>query len=486
MDSSSEDEDMQQGQEEWEEWEEGGGEEGEDSEPTPSLFEPALLLPSPLAAIEHDAQKHGFNLLTFILQAHLDEYDIIRVINYVRHEVKQGRNPLPLPPHPKTSDSSLGRAPWQDDKYLIPVLPEDPLLCFDFQEAVEQLRQQQQLEDPGSAHQAAAQPHDQQQQLERQQIRDLREENRLLRDENEALRELVLQLRLDVMPAELRLEEAERAGTRGMASASTATPPSSSLAAGTSAIPTMVGGSTGHGLAASQEGLPSSNQGGSNAAAVAESSAAANGGRAPAGQAARDEVDASYFDSYSGFNIHREMLSDQPRTNAYRMALEGNPSLISGKRVLDVGCGTGILSLFAARTGARSVVAIDGSPDIAKFAEQIADANGYSKRAGGPLEVVSARVEQLAQLPGGIDKVDVIVSEWMGYALLFETMLDSVLYARDKWLAPGGVVLPDMASIHLAGAGEGALSNGPAELSFWKSCSCVPDVTGVKMSRQHA
>lgn len=61
----------------------------------------------------------------------------------------------------------------------------------------------------------------------------------------------------------------------------------------------------------------------------------------------------------------------QPRTDAYRKAIEGNPSLIQGKRVLDVGCGTGILSLFAARAGARHVVAVDGSPDIAKHAVQV-------------------------------------------------------------------------------------------------------------------
>lgn len=60
-------------------------------------------------------------------------------------------------------------------------------------------------------------------------------------------------------------------------------------------------------------------------------------------------------------------------------------------------------------------------------------------------------------------KVDVIVSEWMGYALLFETMLDSVLSARDRWLAPGGVVLPDLATIHVAGGGYGALG-----LDFWE------------------
>lgn len=72
------------------------------------------------------------------------------------------------------------------------------------------------------------------------------------------------------------------------------------------------------------------------------------------GQAQR--VDRSYFDGYGGFGIHREMLGDRHRTETYRRALECNPSTVAGKRVLDVGCGTGILSLFAARGGAASVV----------------------------------------------------------------------------------------------------------------------------------
>jgi len=67
--------------------------------------------------------------------------------------------------------------------------------------------------------------------------------------------------------------------------------------------------------------------------------------------------------------------------------------------------------------------------------------------------------------------VDVIVSEWMGYALLFETMLDTVLAARDRWLAPGGAVLPDTATIHLAAAGERATG-----LDFWA------DVYGFSMA----
>jgi len=60
-------------------------------------------------------------------------------------------------------------------------------------------------------------------------------------------------------------------------------------------------------------------------------------------------------------------------------------------------------------------------------------------------------------------QVSVLVSEWMGYALLFESMLDSLLAARDKWLAPGGAVLPDRATIWVAGADTGAFGS-----TFWK------------------
>lgn len=45
----------------------------------------------------------------------------------------------------------------------------------------------------------------------------------------------------------------------------------------------------------------------------------------------------------------------QARTEAYQRALEANPSLMRGARVLDVGCGTGILSMFAARGGALHI-----------------------------------------------------------------------------------------------------------------------------------
>ncbi len=39
--------------------------------------------------------------------------------------------------------------------------------------------------------------------------------------------------------------------------------------------------------------------------------------------------------------------------------------------------------------------------------------------------------------------MDIIISEWMGYALFYESMLDTVIVARDRWLAPGGIIMPD-------------------------------------------
>ena len=60
-----------------------------------------------------------------------------------------------------------------------------------------------------------------------------------------------------------------------------------------------------------------------------------------------------YFDSYSHFGIHEEMLKDEVRTRSYMNAIEQNGHLFKDKVVLDIGCGTGILSMFAARAGAR-------------------------------------------------------------------------------------------------------------------------------------
>lgn len=157
------------------------------------------------------------------------------------------------------------------------------------------------------------------------------------------------------------------------------------------------------------------------------------------------DQDCGYFSSYAHYGIHHEMLSDEVRTSSYRDAIVRNGPTIRDKVVLDLGCGTSILSMFAARTGARRVIAVDQS-DIIYKAMDIVRNNGINT-----IEFVKGRLEDT---PIPVDKVDIIVSEWMGYFLLFEGMLDSVIYARNHYLAPGGRLLPNRCTISLVGLGD--------------------------------
>ena len=58
-----------------------------------------------------------------------------------------------------------------------------------------------------------------------------------------------------------------------------------------------------------------------------------------------------------------------------------------------------------------------------------------------------------------VDKVDIIISEWMGYFLLYESMLNTVLYARDRYLKPEGHLFPDRAVMYIAGAEDAEYRN---------------------------
>ncbi|KAM6545840.1 hypothetical protein CsatB_026576 [Cannabis sativa] len=153
------------------------------------------------------------------------------------------------------------------------------------------------------------------------------------------------------------------------------------------------------------------------------------------------EFDMAYFHSYAHVGIHEEMIKDQVRTETYRQAIMQHQSSIEGKVVVDVGCGTGILSIFCAQAGAKRVYAVDAS-EIALQANEVVKANNLSDT----VIVLHGRVEDVE-----IDEeVDVIISEWMGYMLLYESMLGSVIIARDRWLKPGGLILPSHATLYIA------------------------------------
>ncbi|KAF8837755.1 S-adenosyl-L-methionine-dependent methyltransferase [Paxillus ammoniavirescens] len=166
---------------------------------------------------------------------------------------------------------------------------------------------------------------------------------------------------------------------------------------------------------------------------------------APSTSKAPGDDDTHYFQSYGYNDIHAVMIQDKVRTSTYASFILTNPIVFRDAVVLDVGCGTGILSLFAAKSGAKHVYAVEAS-DIAGKAERIVRANGLED----VITVIRGKVEEI-KLPDDVSHVDIIISEWMGYALLYESMLDSVLYARDKFLRPdGGVMAPSQCRIMLA------------------------------------
>eukprot|EP01067_Filipodium_phascolosomae_P007641 Filipodium_phascolosomae@DN619_c0_g1_i1.p1 len=164
-----------------------------------------------------------------------------------------------------------------------------------------------------------------------------------------------------------------------------------------------------------------------------------------------------YFNSYSHWGIHEEMLKDQIRTGTYMKAIMSNSHLFQNKVVLDVGSGTGILCLFAAKAGAKHAYGIECS-DIVTMAKSIAENNGLSDR----ITYIQGKVEEV-ELP--VKEVDIIISEWMGYFLLYESMLDTVLFSRDKWLKPGGLIFPDRASLHIAAIEDGEYKE--EKIGFW-------------------
>nr|XP_023022687.1 probable protein arginine N-methyltransferase 6.1 [Leptinotarsa decemlineata] len=204
-------------------------------------------------------------------------------------------------------------------------------------------------------------------------------------------------------------------------------------------------------------------------------------------------------------SIHRLMLEDSERNKSYRNAILNNKDEFCGKVVLDVGAGSGILSVFCAQAGAKTVYAVEAS-NVYKIAEEVVKENSFENvikkqifNLNGPTDiedvtnlifadtdddlviddsdtdeeehvserdneselsgesnaedeadssneayiahlkknVIHCKVEQL-DLP---EKVDIIVSEWMGFYLLHEAMLDSVIVARDKFLKQDGICL---------------------------------------------
>lgn len=154
---------------------------------------------------------------------------------------------------------------------------------------------------------------------------------------------------------------------------------------------------------------------------------------------------------------HRAMLVDDVRVAAFQRAIEA--VVKQGDVVVDVGAGTGILSLLALRAGARHVHAIEQGP-IGAFIRPLAEANGFRGRID-----VHRAWSQRVELPNAA-KVDVVVGELIGHLGLDEGIIGIFADLRARFLRPGGAVLPRSLEVWAA---PSALS-GPreAEIAPWE------------------
>jgi protein arginine N-methyltransferase 1 len=133
---------------------------------------------------------------------------------------------------------------------------------------------------------------------------------------------------------------------------------------------------------------------------------------------------------FARMQSHEEMLADKARVDAYAQAL---PRLVKPTDVvLDLGTGTGLLTFFAARSGARSVHAVEHGPGI-EVARRLAEANGLSNIAFHDVHSGSFHLDE---------RLDVLVHEQMGNSLFEERMVTNVADLRDRVLKPGATIVP--------------------------------------------
>lgn len=149
----------------------------------------------------------------------------------------------------------------------------------------------------------------------------------------------------------------------------------------------------------------------------------------------------SFLAPFAAVEAHHWMLRDPYRTLAYKSAIS---QVVAGKTVLEVGCGTGVLSIFAAQAGARSVVALEATP-IAGLARSVIARNGLSHR----IEVV----ETLSSEYRPRERFEVIIHELLAMDPFAERVVPTIRDARERLLAPGGMLLPHRVRVCALGLG---------------------------------
>jgi SAM-dependent methyltransferase len=166
-------------------------------------------------------------------------------------------------------------------------------------------------------------------------------------------------------------------------------------------------------------------------------------------------TEASGADPFSHARTHEAFIADRVRMRAYADAIAA--AVRPGDVVLDLGCGTGILSLLAARAGARKVYAVDRAA-ILDDARETARRNGLENR----IEFIRSAFDALV-LP---ERADLIVHELIGSRFWDEGLVPAIAHARRAHLARGGRLLPVGIDVFLAPTSH--VSELERSLAFWR------------------
>ena len=141
--------------------------------------------------------------------------------------------------------------------------------------------------------------------------------------------------------------------------------------------------------------------------------------------------------------IYSSIFDQHISTLSFRAAIEINSEFFEDKIVLVINSGIGLYSLFAAKAGAKKVISLESNRTYFKFQKKIVQQNKYQN----VIHVHNYDVEDIYE----IEKVDIIICEWMGNFLLSNSFLKKVIYARDKFLNKDGYIFPDRATLYIAG-----------------------------------
>jgi 2-polyprenyl-3-methyl-5-hydroxy-6-metoxy-1,4-benzoquinol methylase len=166
---------------------------------------------------------------------------------------------------------------------------------------------------------------------------------------------------------------------------------------------------------------------------------------------------------YAFPSVHASMLYDNERVEKYNKAIR--KIIKPGDVVADIGTGTGLLAFLCLKAGAKKVYAIERSSAI-EWAKKIADMNGVKDK----IEFLKAD-----SLDCDLEeKVDVIVSELIGHIAFEEGMAESLFDAKERFLAPNGIMIPEKVELKVALVEESQL--------YSDSIDCWEDIEGIDFS----